>query len=62
LEADNTPLELRYQKDAVLQTIGRRLKDNDGDAEFRQVLEGKITVNRHKDIKLSLTSRSNSPF
>jgi hypothetical protein len=31
------------------------MKNNDGDAEFRQVLlEGKIAINRHKDIELSL--------
>ena len=39
------------------------VQNNDGDADFQQVsLEGKIAVNRHKDIELSLACLSNSPF
>ena len=48
-------LKAGYQRKQIVQTIGRRLKSNDRDAKFRQVLlEGKISVNRHKDIELSL--------
>jgi hypothetical protein len=56
-------LKLSYQRSKVLQTIGRRLKNDHGDGELRErLLKGQVSVNRQKDIKLFLCTLSSSPF
>ncbi len=48
-------LELGHQRSKVFQAIGRRLKNDHGDGELRELLlKGQVAVNRHKDIELFL--------
>jgi hypothetical protein len=56
-------LELGHQGSKVFQAIGRRLKHNDGDGELQELLlEGYVSVNRHKDIKLFLSEPEQLPI
>jgi hypothetical protein len=55
-------LEVGYQRKQVFQTIGLRLKNNDGDGKFWEILlKGWVLINRHKDIELSLSESEEFP-